>query len=318
LFQAPPDIPLSLGDLVGRSFRTFREQFRFIVTTLLWPTILSTVSIAGIRWCLAHWLSTQLHDLQSVILHILALVLSLTMLCVAQWELALRSVAILRVVLGLDSDYAAANFYARRRKWVAVLVYNVAIFLPIIVLTFWTALSVLFVVNLSHQPFSQITSLVFFSLVGLASTCTLCWTLLCSALSFTILACEDLKFADVCVRTFELMRIYLWRGGSFIILLTLTLMAVTMALDLPMLAFSLFDAWRNNFSATDMQTYADKLPVYVLIMSGVWDSVINLVLLGVALIANGFYYQDLCLRLEGRDIQTRLEKLEAKPISPLE
>jgi hypothetical protein len=100
------------------------------------------------------------------------------------------------------------------------------------------------------------------------------------------------------------MKNYLWRGGSFVVLLTFTLFAVTGALDLPLLVISLFDAWRNNL-ASDFDP-----PMYLEILSAFVDGIVNIVLLSVAPIANALYYNDLLLRMEGRDIVMRLEKLE--------
>ncbi len=96
----------------------------------------------------------------------------------------------------------------------------------------------------------------------------------------------------------------MWRGGSFVVLLGVTLFVVTGALDLPLLLASLFDAWRNNF-ASDYD-----MPWYLEAFSAVVDCTINTVLLGVVPIANALYYNDLRLRVEGRDMILRLEKLE--------
>ncbi len=240
-------------------------------------------------------------------MHSLLLVLCFATLAVAQCGLSIRSVAIVRLALGVDTDYKLASAYARRRIWGAVLIYNVAILLPLLVLLFWTILSIGFVYFFSHAPGVQILSFVFFAIVGMLSTCTVCWTLLYSALAFTVLACEDLKLGAVWKRTYDLTSRYLWRGGSFMVLLGVTLFAVTLAIDSPLLVISLLDAWRNNFSPA-LVTY--KVPIYLQIMSAVWDSIINILLLGVALIADGLYYNDLCLRLEGRDILSRLADLE--------
>ncbi len=304
LYHAPPDIPLSLGDLVGRSFRVFREQFRFVTSTIIWPTLLATLSISGMRWCILHFLSSHSYDFQSIILHLVAILLCLSMLAVAQWELAIRSVCIVRVVLGLSEDYKSANTYARRRKWAAVLLYTIAAIAPLIVILFWTALSVGFVVVSNHLPFAQVISFFYFAIVGLAFTCTVSWSLLGSALAFTIVSSEDEKLKTVWQRTYELMRNYMWRGGSFVVLLGVTLFVVTGALDLPLLLASLFDAWRNSFAADyDMPWYLEALSALV-------DCIINTLLLSVVPIANALYYNDLRLRVEGCDIIVRLEKLE--------
>lgn len=256
------------------------------------------------RWCILHFLSAHSYELQSIILHLVAILLCLCMLAVAQWELAIRSVSIVRVVLGLSEDYKSANAYARRRKWAAVLLYTIAAVAPLLVMLFWTALSVGFVFVTNHWPFVQVLSFFYFAIMGLAATCTVSWSLLGSALSFTIVSSEDEKLNIVWQRTYELMRNYMWRGGSFVVLLCVTLFVVTGALDLPLLLASLFDAWRNNFSADY------DMPWYLEMLSAAVDCIINTLLLGVVPIANALYYNDLRLRVEGRDIILRLQKLE--------
>lgn len=225
------------------------------------------------------------------------------MLAVAQWELSIRSVTIVRVVLNLDQTYKSAIVYARRRQWAAMLLYSVAAIAPFIVLIFWGAISIFFAAISRYLPFSQVLSFIFFAIVGLAFTCTLSWSLLSTALAFTVLAGEDESLSSICIRTFELMKNYMWRGGSFVVLLGLTMFAVTGALDLPVLIASLFDAWRNGVNAYDTPLHMEVLSTFV-------DSVINIFLLGVAPVANALYYNDLRMRVEGRDILTRLEQLE--------
>ena len=127
------------------------------------------------RWCIVHFLSTHVYELHAIILHLVAIVLCLCMLAVAQWELAIRSVSIVRIVLGLDETYQSANVYARRRKWSAVLVYSVTAILPLLVMLFWTALTIGFVAVSSRLPFGQVISFFFFAIVGLAFTCTVSW-----------------------------------------------------------------------------------------------------------------------------------------------
>lgn len=303
MYHAPPDIPLSLGDLIGISFRVFREQFRFIWSAIAWPTILATLGVGGMRWSILHWLSTHSFDSASIILHLLGLILCLCMLTVAQWELSIRSVTIVRVVLGLDDSYKSAILYARRRQWAAMLLYSVAAIAPFIVMIFWGVLSIFFVAISRYLPFSQVLSFVFFAIVGLAFTCTLSWSLLSTALAFTILACEDKNLKSICIRTYDLMKSYMWRSGSFVVLLGMTMFAVTGALDLPVLIASMFDAWRNGVTTYDTPLYMEVLSTFV-------DSVINIFLLGVAPVANALYYNDLRMRVEGRDILLRLERLE--------
>lgn len=205
---------------------------------------------------------------------------------------------------GIECRLQSANAYARRRKWAAVLLYTIAAIAPLLVILFWTALSVGFVVVSNHLPFAQVISFFYFAIVGLAFTCTVSWSLLGSALAFTIVSSEDEKLKSVWQRTYELMRNYMWRGGSFVVLLGVTLFVVTGALDLPLLLASLFDAWRNSFAADyDMPWYLEALSALV-------DCIINTLLLAVVPIANALYYNDLRLRVEGRDIILRLEKLE--------
>lgn len=304
LDHAPPDIPLSLGDLVGSSFRVFRERFRFVTTVIFWPTVLATVSISGMRWCVLHLLAARDFKIETVAGNVCAILVCLCLLAVAQWELSIRSVTIVRVVLMLDAGEKAAQACARKKKWMALLLYGVAALFPLLVMFFWTALVVGFVFVSRQIPYGQVVSFAFFAVVGLISTCTICWSLLAPALAFTIMACDDSKLSEIFSRAFQLMSRYLWRGGSYIVLLTVVLFAATIAIDLPMIVVTLVDSWQSNFSPEH------ELPVHLEIFGAFVDSVINIILLGVAPIANALYYNDLCMRAEGKDITQKIEALK--------
>lgn len=310
LLQAPPDIPLSLGDLVGISFRTFRERLRTFVSMLFWPTMLATFSVAGIRWCSLHFLNARTLELSPVLLHGGAIFVCFALLTFAQWELALRSIAVTRAALGADLDVKTSLVYAKRRKWAAMLLYNAAVFVPVVMMLLWAGVTVAYVFLYGHGKGMQPISFIFFSLVGLSATVTICWSLLISAMAFTILSFEDVKLGEIYSRTFKLTHAYLWRGGSYMILLSVTLFAVATAVNLPLLAVSLVDAIQSHsLTATNYEE-----PMYLQIMSAVSDSFINIILLGVAPIGMGFYYHDLCLRSEGRDIVSRIAKLKTPSV----
>lgn len=259
------------------------------------------------RWIIQHWATLEHLNSQAILFHVLAMLVCVCGLALAQWELSIRSVALVRFSLGSQSTYLLTYTYARRRKWAAVLIYNAAAISPVIVLVFWSALAGLFVYTAHGRPVWQALSPVFFFFDGLALTLTVCWSLLFSALSFSVLSCEDVPLKVVFKRTYELCVRYLWRGGSYMVLLSITLFAFTLAVDLPLMTVSLVDSWQHGFSA-ERATY--NAPIYLQVMGVIWDTVINILLVGIALVADGFYYNDLRLRMEGRDLLSRLDRLK--------
>lgn len=309
-FEALPDSPLTMGDLVGRSFRAFRLRMPFFFQVFFWPCIISSASMTGVKVCAALWLESPTHSFDLFMKLCGAILASFAVLLFAQWELSLRSLAVVRLLMQVDDTYAQCLAYARKRKWAVLTVYNAAVFLPIVAVAVWAGCIIATCLLWQHSGF-VLRALSVLAVCGEAAlmTVSFAWAILATSLLFSVLACENLPFKALQKRTMELTMRYLWRGGSFFCLLGLALILVAVSLDMPIFVMSIFEAAVHGQNAAHA-TY--QAPLYLEIASAIWECVLNIVLLGVALLADGLYYNDLRLRSEGLDILTKLGQLKAQ------
>lgn len=225
-----------------------------------------------------------------------------------QFVLAVRSVAVIRVALGFNESYPKALEHANRMKWRIFWFYNLAVIIPFFVVGFWLTMSaatcLLFSGVLSGALFLLYPSL---AIEGGSLTFSFAWSVLWTSLAYCILACEDLKMRQIFAKTNEMTRRYLWRGGSFVCLLCIALILVCVCLALPVLGLLVFEAKIGGPGAVSAFTFIKEL------CEAVWFCMINILLMSVAFVAEGLYYRDVRLRMEGLDILKGLDDLESRP-----
>jgi hypothetical protein len=313
LFEALPDTPQSLGDIVGRSFRWFRKEMGPIFRIFIWPTLISTAALTFLIRFFRHWSFAQIFSLSGEVdinAYLLSAGLVLLLICVvamAQWEISIRALALLRTALGMDSDYHAAVLIARQRKWATLLLYNLAVILPSALLLFWGAVVVTFLLLAQASPAWPYLSLIVFSFVGFVLTVSLscCW--LFTSIAFSVLAGENPTLKTLFPRTVELTLRYLWRGGSFVVLLVICQCILMLALELPMIVA--YVVAHLCTPGSSVHQAAVETPVYLQVFGCAWDTVTNIIWLGVAVIANALYYHDLRIRMDGQDILASLANM---------
>ncbi len=220
-----------------------------------------------------------------------------------QFVLAVRSVAVIRFALGFSASYEEALKQAKRIRWTIFWVYNVAVLVPFLVVGFFVLLSVVTSL-LFVGPLKNVYVLLYPALAIEGGSLTFCfaWSVLWTSLAYCILACENLTMQKIIAKTNEMTKRYLWRGGSFVCLLCITLLLVSVCLALPVLGLAVFEARVGGPGGASLLTLIKE------VAEAVWFCMINILLMGVAFVAEGLYYRDVRLRMEGLDI---LENLNA-------
>jgi hypothetical protein len=308
LFEALPENPQTLGDLVGRGIRIFRSRAGFLFSILLWPSILTCAGMTMCRLVFGHWVNLHTMSVPIFVLHASFVFAGICIFAYAQWELMLRGLAILRLTVGNCDDYAEAYKYSKKRWLAAALIYSLTVLLPLLVLLFWSIVTAGAVyVGRQYHLFPYITILPF-AMIGLSSTITLSWSFLVGSMMLCVLACEDIPVMQVMKRGEELSLSHLWRGGSFVCLLAIVLLLISLAIDMPLIVISVFDMSAANGSGQP-QAVAFQLPLYLEVITAVWEGLLNIVVFSIALIADGLYYRDVRLRLDGLDITARLGRI---------
>lgn len=304
MFEAPPERTLSLGDIVGLSFKMFRERFRLFFSIFIWPSLICSLAIVGMKWCFVLFTEVKTYDVGLFMTYLSGGVICLIVMILAQWKMMLRSLSIVRMVLLAPLAMKDAAAYSSNRKWATLLVYNLGVFAPFLVLVFWGAVAVFVLLLNTHKTISGLLCGLFLGVDGLLMTITACWTVLFTSIAFCVLAAENESIGGIFRRTSKLAFPYLWRGGSFVCLLGLSLLVVAVSLELPVIILSTVDSLQRG---GQHMTY--RLPVHLEVLAVISDTLVNMILLSVAVIADALYYNDLRLRLEGLDILKQLDRM---------
>ena len=262
------------------------------------------------RLVFGHWVDLHTMSVPIFVLHASFVFAGICIFTYAQWELMLRGLAILRLTVGDCDDYLEAYKYSKKRWLAALLIYSLTVLLPLLVLLFWSIVTFgAIYIGRKYQLFPYITILPF-ALIGVLSTITIAWSFLVGSMMLCVLACEDIPVMQVMKRGEELSLSHLWRGGSFVCLLAIVLLLISLAIDMPLIVISVFDMSANGTGA--QQAMAFQLPLYLEVITVVWEGLLNIVVFSIALIADGLYYRDVRLRLDGLDITARLGRLATR------
>ncbi len=307
MLETLPEKPQTLGDLIGHSIRIFRSNVPLLYSVFLWPSIATCASMAACRLIFGHWISLHKMSLELFSLHAVAELVSISVLAFAQWELMLRGLAVLRLTVVGDDSYEQAYQYAIRRWRAALLVYTLTIVMPLFVMIFWTIVGILVILFAQQFNLKQHITMLPFAVIGLLFTLTLCWSFLFGSMMLCVLACENINVKQAVERAESLSLHYLWRGGSFVALLGIVLLLLSFAIDMPLIVISLLDSYFH--SGPSQFGIAYQLPMYLEVLTACWGSIMNIVLFSIAIIADGLYYHDVCLRFDGLDIKMKLAQL---------
>jgi hypothetical protein len=307
LFEPPPGQPQSVGDLVGRAFRIFRRHVPLFFKVLLAPTIIATVGSLGIQWVANYGVTAKGSYLFAAIG---AGVISLLVLAAGKWLLTLRQLAIVRMTTGYAADYETAAKFVNQRKWSVLGIFCLAVVGLFASTVGWVILMALIAV-LARGSTGAIALLVIGEILctaGLVLSIGLIFMV--NYMILCVVACEDVNIGTAVSRGYNLILGDFWRSWSFAMLLLTAVSSLLYPLSLPLLFLTFGDAVQQHIT-TDLDNYT--LPVYVMVINQVWESLVNMMIWPVAFMAYGLYYYDLRIRQEGLDISRTLDELESKP-----
>jgi hypothetical protein len=308
LFEPPPGQPQSVGDLVGRSFRIFRRHVPLFFKVLLAPTIVATVGSLGIQWVANYGINTK----HSVYLGVAIAVglISLLVLIAGKWLLTMRQLAFVRMTAGYALDYESAAKFVDERKWSVLAIYCLAVVGLFASTVGWIILMALIAV-LARGSTGAMALLVLGEILCTAGLfLSIGVIFMVSYMILCVVACEEVNISTAVSRGYSLILGDFWRSWSFAMLLITAVSSLLYPLSLPLLFLTFGDAIQQNV-VSDLDNYT--LPVYVMVINQVWESLVNMMIWPVAFMAYGLYYYDLRIRQEGLDITRTLDELESKP-----
>ncbi|CAN5359925.1 hypothetical protein BH11CYA1_BH11CYA1_24580 [soil metagenome] len=301
--------PLSIGDIVGRSFRIFRLNIKLIAQVLLLPTILLCGGRIGFILGLTHLSKghTTLQDLPTW--GVLTLV-GLLLLFIGGFILYLRQMALVRVFTGFAANFPDADKFTGKRLWSLVglgLATFAASILIILVLAVAIGLCValfagkgLFlaagVVGLVVSATAGFLAILFMSIVG--------------HMSISSMAIEKDDLGTIISHSIALSARSFGRSIIFYLVTTSAIALLAYPLSIPLVGIIIGYSVTQGIM-TGAHHSASDLPIYLQIVSQIWEQIIGMIVAPISFTCFGLYYCDLRMRQEGLDLVERLEIMQA-------
>ena len=298
-----PHNPRSLGDLVGLAFRLLRAHWRLVIQRFLTPSIFMSVSIAGLEWCFVHWVQAQSMDVGWFAIHIVFAFALVIILIASQWEIALRSAALIRFVLIEDYNFDEGYEYARKKQWSILSVYAVSFLVPMAVCFFWFFLFGLTAFFGQSGFVGKLMCIPLGFLEGVFFVATFSFSMLYTALCFIVVSVKDPSIGGALLEGYRLSAAKLSRGLSFVCLLAVAIFLMMMVFYIPVAILGIWDAYVQGIMNET------EFPIWLRVLDATVGCVTNIISVGAALFGISAYYRDLKMRSYGEDI---LEAIELK------
>ncbi|MBP6745290.1 hypothetical protein KA344_08640 [bacterium] len=312
--------PLSIGDIVGRSFRIFRINLKLIAQVLLLPTILLCVGRIGFILGLTHW---SKDGAGAATVFTLSPVWSLVtlagglLLLIGGFVLYLRQIALVRVFTGFAPNFVEANKFANTRLGsligLSLAAFAVAI---LVMLTFAVA------IGLSIALFAAKGLYIAAGTVGLifavsSGFLALLFVSVVSHMSLSSMAIEKDDLGTLISHSLSLSSRSFFRSIVFYLLTTSAIALLAYPLSLPLIVILIgYSVSQGIISGT--HNSAAELPMYLQIVSQVWEQLVSMIVTPISFTCFGLYYCDLRMRQEGLDLIERVEVMQAANSTELE
>jgi hypothetical protein len=304
LFDAPPSSPQTVGDIIGRAFRLFRQNVPLLLREQITPCTVTAVGHIIIQFAATYGLKNP-KDLPLLLMGVAGFGVGMLISVVGLWFLTLRQFAFVRLANGLSADYRQALNFSNGKKWTIIGLFLLSYFFCIGIFVAWGA-EIIFSVVIGAKiiPIAIVgVSVGFFGLLMSIGLLSIYYLLMTSAL-----ACEDQRWTTLLARVFQLLIHDVWRAFGFAILLSIIVSILSWTLSLPVVVLAVFELFRSGFPANHMDP-SQAMPFYCLVLSQFWQAIINMFLVPISFMSAGLFYRDLKVRQEGLDVDYNLNQL---------
>ncbi len=304
MFDAPPQNPQSVGDIIGRGFRLFRRNVPLLLRAQIMPCIVMASGHIVIQVAATYGMKNP-KDLGLLFMGMAAFCVGMVVSMIGLWLLTIRQFAFVRLANGLAETYDEASQFAYKKKWTIIGLFFLSYFFGIGLVVFWGAEIVLSgFLGAKLLPVAAVGVLFgTFGLILSLGLLSIYYLLMTSAL-----ACEDQRWSSLLGRVFNLIRHDVWRACGFAILLSIIISIFSWTLSLPVVALAVFELFRSGFPNNHMDP-ATSMPFYCLVLSQFWQAIINMFLVPISFMSAGLFYRDLKVRQEGLDVIQNLKQL---------
>jgi len=300
MFDAPPQQPQSVGDLIGRAFRIYRSHWKAFMYALMWPIIIGTIGKVLLQWGVLQFKTPP--GIGMLALSVVATSAGFLVSLLAAWFVVLRLLAFVRMVDGFAGDFKEAYAAVGKRKWGVIAVSVVGYVITVVMAFAWTAEIVLAALLWKASPAASVAGIIL-GILGMVVSVLLVSQVWCVV--FAVLACETRSLGSVIGRGTVLVLRDPLRSMGFSLLIFFTLWLLNSPLTLPIVLLNMFELARAH------TTDATAVPFYCLVITLVWESMITMIVWPVSAIAYGLFYYDLRMRQEGLDLDQGLTLLTA-------
>ena len=306
MFEAPPSNPQTVGDIIGRAFRVFRQNVPLLLREQILPCTVMAVGHVIIQFAATYGLKNP-KDVGLLLMGLSGFMVGMVISVGGLWLLTVRQFAFVRLANGLAQDYRQALKFAFAKKWTIIGLFLLSYFFCVGMVVVWGAEIILSAV-LGAKLMPVAIGGILFGFLGLLVSIGLLsvYYLLMTA----ALACEEQRWTTLMARVFHLLVHDIWRALGFAILLSLIISIFSWTLSLPVVALAIFELFRSGFPANHMDPSA-AMPFYCLVLSQFWQAIINMFLVPISFMSAGLFYRDLKVRQEGLDVEHNLNQLIA-------
>lgn len=302
--------PQGICEIIGLSFRVWRENLKFMVKAFLVPTIFISILGSIFALLITYGPTASTNFFQAVMIFFTGVIVGIAVIGV-NYVLVMRQLAMVRLLCGFAPDWQSAQQFMQKRFWWIIGLTCLSLFALILIFCVWG-----FIIGFSaalhkFNPLASImaTTFIIFALCGaLISIVIFC---LLTAVGGAVLAIEEVDFWGVVNRSFYWTFHQFGRVSCFFLVYYVVVSVVAMPVKLPMVAVSLGDMIMQQISSGGAQSETYKAPVYVIVFNQIWASFSSMLLQPVLFLCLGFLYRDLRNRTNGLDIVCRLKSLQS-------
>lgn len=306
---------LSIGDCVSLSVRQCRRDLRFLMSKLLVPSIIELFGKVFLVWGTRTGLIAFKNGTDELPMAMIAFGIGFLICIPAEVWLTMRQLAYVRMTVNKSEDYEQAAKDVRSKFW-GVILYAVGFYFTFLAwIFFWGLLLGIIIGVMKVNPSLGLVALPFLMILGAGAGISLIVLFLPLTLLFVVLACEDTNVFQALLRSYKMVFSRFFESVGFAVTLLLTWFLLDLALTSIVQVFYGFEYARSGMYTGKSIASEVQIPMYLQIISSVWNSIVFMYLMPMFYMASGFYYYSMRMREEGMDMVHGLKKLQAN-LSP--
>lgn len=303
---------LSIGDCVSLAVRQCRRDLRFLMGKLLVPSIIELFGKIFLVWGMRAFLSAVKNQTGDYLSPIIALCVGIVICIPAEVWLTMRQLAYVRMVVNKTDDYEKAAKDVRGKFW-AVIFYAIVFYMSFIMWIFvWGILIGIVVGVMKVNPSLVIVMVPVLLFMACLAGVSLIIMFLPLTLLFVVLACEEKNVFQALGRSYKMTFGRFPQTFGFAVTLLLTWFLLDLALTSALQILYGFEYAKNGIYSGKTMASEVELPMYLQVISSVWNSIVFMYLMPMFYMASGFFYYSMRMREEGMDLDLWLKRLQLK------